>query len=76
MIGIDWIMAGLGLTGRYMIGNKNRWGWMVGLLNQCFWIYFIFDKGYWGFMVITVVQVYLGIKFFILWGRDENEIGL
>lgn len=45
----------LGAAAIYFIGNKNKWGFIVGLAAQPFWLYIAISTRQWGVFAVSVV---------------------
>ena len=67
------IVAGLlELIAIYLIGIKNKIGFMVGILGNILWIYFVLStKGSFGLLIVSPAAFALNIKGYIKWRRDE-----
>jgi putative Mn2+ efflux pump MntP len=50
-----------------MLGEKNRWGWLVGLVTQLLWLVYIKETQAWGFLLLSAVGIYLNISNFRKW---------
>jgi hypothetical protein len=51
---LSLITAVLTLWGMWLAGNKRSAGWIVGLVNQVFWLATIIAFGVWGLLPLTV----------------------
>jgi nicotinamide riboside transporter PnuC len=68
----SWILAGIGLAGAYITGERNRWGWALGLLYQLLWIVYAYYTQQYSFIVVCVVYGVVYIKNFKEWGEPEE----
>jgi len=68
------ILAGiLNVTQMIMCGNKNRWGWMVGLGCSLSWIsYVIITKSAYGLLIVCIPCVFINIRNFIKWSWESD----
>jgi hypothetical protein len=64
---LPWILSVLGISRKYLLGEKNRWGWLVGLVTQLLWLVYIKETQAWGFLLLSAVGIYLNIHNFIKW---------
>jgi hypothetical protein len=69
--GIDWLATVCGLTGVYLLGNKNKYGFALFMMASLSWITF-------GVLTDSVAVVVGSSIFFIMhvrgwlsWRRDE-----
>lgn len=50
-----------GATAIYLVGSKkswSRWGYVLGLMGQPFWIYHTFVTGQWGIFLLSAFYAY------------------
>lgn len=66
----SWILAVIGVSGIYVVGNKNMLGWLVLCINECIWtVYAIATKQY-GFIVMAIAYATVYIKSFRQWKAE------
>lgn len=58
-----------------MAGKLRIIAWRVGLVNQLFWLTWIFFSGSWGFLLMNLVMWYVNITNLIKW-RKQNVEGI
>jgi hypothetical protein len=34
----SWVLAAIGVSGIFFVGQKTIWGWLILLANECLWI--------------------------------------
>ena len=73
--GIDWLATVCGLTGVYLIGSKNRYGFLIMMVASLSWMAV-------GFMISSTALIFGSAVFFGLhvrgwmkWRRDARELG-
>jgi hypothetical protein len=73
---MDWILSGLVLSGNYLLGKKNVWGWYVMAVNSIGWIIyaFMFDNIQWGLVPSAAINFVLCIKGVYEWRHGEKPI--
>jgi len=49
-----WIMSGITIYTMWLAGDKKKLAWVLGLVNQCFWLFFIYQKQAWGLLPMTI----------------------
>jgi nicotinamide riboside transporter PnuC len=71
--GIDWLATVCGLTGIYLIGSKNRYGFLIMMVASLSWLTV-------GFLIDSVALVIGSAVFFGLhvrgwrnWGKQPTE---
>ena len=42
-----------GLSAMFLVARKNKWGFVVGLISQPFYIYSSYSKGQWGIFFVS-----------------------
>lgn len=69
----SWILAAIGVTGIYVVGKKNMWGWLVLCVNECIWIAYALATKQYGFIVMALSYAAVYIKSYIQWRKEEND---
>lgn len=62
------------LYSMYLLGNKDKRGWIVGLLNQLLWVTFIVAFGAWLLAPLSICLLFMYSRNLIKWKRDELSI--
>ncbi len=73
--GIDWLATIAGLSGVYLIGSKNRYGFLVMMLASLSWMSVGFLIGSFALILGSVVFFSLHVRGYLAWRRDEREKG-
>lgn len=47
----------LGSLAIFLIAIKNKWGFVVGLLSQPFWVYSAYKNEQWGIFILSIVYI-------------------
>jgi len=66
------VIAGIvELLAKWMVGNKNRWGWLVHLLSGFLWTYIALNnpKIAGGLLIIVVPSYFINVRNFIKWSK-------
>lgn len=66
------ILSLLTIVGMWLIGNKNRLGWVVGLFNQTLWITFAIVFKAWGLLPLTLVLIVVYTRNLTKWTKTDN----
>ena len=52
---MDWVTGAMTLLAMELIARKHWQGWVVGLVNQAFWLILIYAKQLWGLLPLTLL---------------------
>ena len=66
------LLSILTIIGMWLIGNKNYWGWIVGLVNQTLWITFAIVFKAWGLLPLTLVLIVVYTRNLTKWTKTNN----
>jgi uncharacterized Tic20 family protein len=69
---LSLVTAALTLWGMWLAGNKRSAGWIVGLVNQIFWLATIVAFGVWGLLPLTVALTVVYTRNLLKWRRDDK----
>lgn len=67
---IDILAGMLELVGSYLIGNKNKFGFMLSICCTI-WIYYAIDHKIYGLLIPTIPGLFISIRNFYKWKREE-----
>ena len=71
-MGLDWIAAALELAGAWIVGNKNKWGFIVFIACGLCWIaYIIVNQSTYGLLLAIMPMQVINVRNFIKWSRDK-----
>jgi hypothetical protein len=62
---------GIGVTGLYIAGRKNKAGWAIGLGAQLLWIAYALVTNQYGFLVSAFVYGWMYGNNFLKWWRED-----
>lgn len=72
------ILAVIGIFGVYLVGKKNAWGWVVGIIAQLLWAIYSVATGQWGFLISCAAYAWIYGKSFLAWspllGRETLQV--
>ena len=69
-------IATLGIAAVLLVAKKNKWGFVLGLLSQPFWILTSLLNKQWGIFILSLVYVFtwcLGIYEWF-YKKDKKEV--
>lgn len=71
---MDFIAGLLELTGLWIVGNKNRFGFICNILCGLTWIsYVLINKTTYGLLIVVIPALFINTRNFIKWTRNENN---
>ncbi len=71
--GLDWLAMASSLLAVYLIGNKNRIGFISYILANALWIYLgVFKMQSFGISVGNVFFLMMNLRGFLKWKKDKN----
>ena len=73
--GIDWLATVAGLTGVYLIGSKNRYGFLIMMIASLSWMTVGFLIGSLALILGSAVFFALHVRGWMKWQRDARELG-
>lgn len=68
----SWCLAPFGLLGMWVVGKKQRWGWVLGMSTQSLWAFYAVGTGQYGFLIGTVSYFLIYAANFLRWTRDGD----
>ena len=75
LFGIDWLATVCGLTGVYLIGSKNRYGFLIMMIASLSWMTVGFLIGSLALILGSAVFFGLHVRGWMKWRRDSAELG-
>lgn len=70
--GIDWLATVCGLTGVYLIGSRNRIGFLIMMIASLSWMTVGFMIWSVALIVGSLVFFSLHVRGFLAWRKDEK----
>jgi nicotinamide riboside transporter PnuC len=72
--GLDWLAMAASLFAVYLIGNKNRIGFISYILANALWIYLgVFKMQSFGISVGNVFFLMMNLRGFLKWKKDKSN---
>lgn len=67
----SWILVAIGVTGWWLVGNRNKWGWAIGVFVQVLWgVYAVVMEQY-GFIAGALIYGTVAARNLHQWTRDR-----
>ena len=71
---LDWIGAALIGLNAYMVGKKNKWGWLVSVAGCLLFMYVGFKNHLYGMIALNTFIAIISIINFIKWHKDDKQL--
>lgn len=72
MTALSWIFSAVIVFSVFLIGNKNRWGWMVANVGALGFIYLYIQTKLWGGIALDLFLLVMNTRNFIKWTYTER----
>ncbi len=72
--GIDWLATVCGLTGVYLLGNKNKNGFLVYMMASLSWIAVGVLIGSFALIIGSSIFFILHLRGWLSWSRSSREV--
>ena len=71
---MDWIAATLELFGAYIVGNKNKFAFILFFISGLCWIsYVIATNTTHGILIVVLPAMCMNIRNYIKWSKDDRK---
>jgi hypothetical protein len=67
----SWILAVIGISGIFLVGQKTIWGWLILCVNECLWIAYGLSTKQYGFIAMAVAYATIYIRSYIHWRKES-----
>jgi hypothetical protein len=67
----SWILAAIGVSGIFFVGQKTIWGWLILLANECLWMIYAIVTEQYGFIFSAVAYAIVYVRSYLHWRRDQ-----
>jgi len=66
----SWVLAAIGVSGIFFVGQKTIWGWLILLANECLWIIYAIATEQYGFIFSAIAYAVVYIRSYLHWKKD------
>lgn len=70
---IDFVAGGFELIALYVLGNKNRYGFLLNVVGNSLWTYIAIRYKLYGLLLVVLPAIVLNIRNFARWRRNEKS---
>jgi len=67
-------IAVFGIAAIILVARKNKWGFVLGLASQPFWILTAYNNGQWGIQLLNVIYVFTWSYGIYGWFFKEKDV--
>jgi|MudIll2142460700_1097286.scaffolds.fasta_scaffold03130_6 hypothetical protein len=68
---MDWVLSFTVVLTMYLLGRKNKWGWVVSALNSILWIYYAISIKQYGLIPSSVILGANAVISGYQWFKDD-----
>jgi len=70
----DWIASFFELIGTWIVGNKNKNGYLFTLAGLICWILYVFiTKQTYGLLLVVIPALFITIRNYLKWNKEEKK---
>ena len=66
---MDYIAGALELIASYLIGNKNKLGFILNFMGCATWIYIAICHSIYGLLLVVVPAMFINVRNYIKWSK-------
>lgn len=70
---MSYVISAISLCSLWLVGNKNRWGWVLGIFNQALWTIYAVRLQQWGLLIGVVAYTIINVRNLLKWKDAEDE---
>lgn len=66
---LPWLLSLITIWMTLLAGNKTKWAWLVGLVNQFLWLIWIIASAAWGLLPMNIALWVLYARNHLKWNK-------
>ncbi len=70
--GIDWVAMTLSLYAVYLLGNRNKWGFVSFIISNALWVYVGYLTGSYAIAIGNFVFLLMNSRGYLKWVREAR----
>lgn len=70
---MPWLLSAITIYMTVLAGNKTRWAWAVGLVNQALWLVWILASQNWGLLPMNVALWIVYTRNHLKWTKAQSH---
>lgn len=71
---LPWLLSAITIWMTVLAGNKNRFAWAVGLLNQVLWLVWIIATASWGLLPMNLALWVVYSRNHLRWANEQGTV--
>lgn len=71
--GIDWVAMALSLYAVYLLGNRNKWGFVSFIISNALWVYVGYLTGSYAIAIGNFVFLLMNSRGYLKWVREARN---
>lgn len=71
---LPWLLSAVTIYMTILAGNKTRWAWLVGLVNQALWLGWIVASESWGLLPMNVALWVVYTRNHMKWSKPAANL--
>lgn len=72
MIYLQYFLSILTLVSLWLMGNKSKWGPIVGVIGQIFWVWYVINTEQWGLLPGVIAYTVVNVRNYLKWKKEEK----
>lgn len=73
--GVDWVAMALSLYAVYLLGNKNKWGFVAFIISNALWLYVGYLANSYAIAIGNFIFLLTNTRGWVRWTREEKAKG-
>ena len=69
---LPWLLSAVTIYMTILAGNKTRWAWIVGLVNQALWLVWIIASESWGLIPMNLALWIVYARNHLKWNKPAG----
>ncbi len=67
---MDWLLSGISILMLWLMGNKSKWGPIVGIVAQVLWLIYVLRIEQYGLLLGVVAYAVVHARNLYKWSRE------
>lgn len=68
---MDYFAGLIEILAKYIVGRKNKWGWLIHIFSGLLWTVIAFRIKVYGLLIITVPAFFINLYNFWKWHKEK-----
>lgn len=73
-LALQAILSAIGISGVWLTGDKNKIGWLLGIVYNVLWIVYAIFTAQYLFILVCLVYVWVYLRGYMKWRADALHI--